>query len=605
MQTDRFDETIRQKLDSIQPAYHETAWQTLQRTLIQHGIASTGTAVGGILSILTGLTIAGLLGTTIYLYQSNQELHHQVESLAQTVTRLANQPQPWAQPSRIDTVYVLQPETTTLPSKTEPGASATQFDGVLSTENVLEQPQSKPTWPIVTQSANRPQPTDQPNESTRNPTNTGPSLTVPQVRLLAKQAKQVATQQSKPGLMPTERIAIKQPENESAAKTTIVDITEPVTAVGQTTAPANNRPPDPTTPEPASQPANTVLTKTGKITRPNRLSEPRLAATETKSDQTGTTALSGNSVRQASPFITRNSTATRQQNRLTRQRNQPANESVSLVSQPPVQPPSATISLIELANRPVQLQDMATSAGIDRRIRRLRYLFPFTGAPAPPVAAATSTPTAQPETRRVSLSPTVRLGLSGEADGLRIGGGLYVETRLNTHWTLGMGLNCITQSAGTYKTDEEFNESTRGDFRRDVGPGIDPRVIISNISLTRRIWQLPMSVGYRFPLKNGFALAPTVGLSVAIDVKEQLSFSFQRSPFEFGSTTVNAPLMPTGWFNNASLSVAAEKSWKHWTIQAIPFLSVPTQSSPNRFRGSPYQPNTTTGGLRLRLLYGF
>lgn len=273
--------------------------------------------------------------------------------------------------------------------------------------------------------------------------------------------------------------------------------------------------------------------------------------------------------------------------------------------QPPIAP-----SMTQLANRPLQLSSLETSAGIARRVRRLRYLFPSVSAPAVAAAPVTEASAAQPESKRVSTATTVRLGVSGETDGLRTGGGFYVETRIGTHWTLGVGLNRLSQSGGSYTTDEEFNESTRSDFRRDYlppgfDPKLDPKFGITNINVTRQSWQLPLSVGYRIPLNHGFALTPTVGLALALSAKEQVTFTFQRGPRDFGSGAINARVLPVSWYNNASLSLAAEKSWGHFTVQAMPFLSFPTETMPNRLISSPYRINATTGGVRLRLLYSF
>jgi hypothetical protein len=620
MNTDRFDETIRQKLDSIQPAYHETAWQKLQQTLIQHGIVSTGTVVGGWLSALTALTVAGLIGTTVYLYRSNVALQTQVGTLTRTVTRLDQQRRP-ALPTataRIDTVYLTQPtvgeavtgktsQQSARPADNAPGDGAGVRPGIGPLSQPVERltaaarPGADPTSAGRVQESVTPARPARPTEATTPATETDPDLPTEAT------PNTPVGNPAPTGTMPTRATRPAAPADVTrtnrvtphrAGQTTRPLATQPV---GRSAAPSgqSGRERDGT-----QDAVNEPVAGNGS----RRTTTDRAVVGESLSGglATNRTKMSRENTGRVRP----NQSASYRENPVGDLPDGPANgrkNRASTSSDQPGQPIEnqrfADLSLTDLTNRPLLLDPMETGSGIDRRVRRLRYLFPLLAAPATPAGNPTET-----ESRRVAVNPAVRLGVSGELDGIRTGGGVYLETRLGNHWTLGLGLNRLSQSGGSYLTDEQFNESTRRNFRRDYNPArdprFDPRFEINSIDISRQSWQLPLSVGYRLPLRNGFALTPTLGLSLTLSGREQVSFTYQRGPRDFGSGTILGPPPAPDWFNTASLSLGAEKSWGHWTIQVVPFIALPTTASPGR-PDSPDRVNATTGGIRLRLLYGF
>jgi len=111
MKTNRFNESIRRKLDGLEPTYREADWKRMQQSLHQHGVPSFWpSASQWLLPTVGALTIAGLLITTIWQYRTTQQLRQTVQTLIHTVKDLKENP-PVAQtapPARVDTVYILQ-----------------------------------------------------------------------------------------------------------------------------------------------------------------------------------------------------------------------------------------------------------------------------------------------------------------------------------------------------------------------------------------------------------------------------------------------------------------------------------------------------------------
>jgi hypothetical protein len=601
MKTDKFDETIRQKLDSIEPTYRETYWKTLRQTLRQHGVVSNWPLFGGSLPVggvlgIGAATVGGLLVLIYGQYRSNQNLSQSVAALSKTVARLEQTQNARPLPER-DTIYVTR-EVMGAPV----GSTPVDYSGSASANAPTNAPANAPVlvYPFGRGRSLAPAPTAPvTGQNTDNRRVAADEQTAQSTDLRVGEPANRIWPQS--GIRTQSRSAERVARGPARAQSPVAPL------------PADNPTNERNDRERAARPATepTPVTELTPTTEPARLPSERPA--ERLTDQRAIN-------------VTRR--ADRQRNRVTAKPyssglNQRANVNQKLDNQPmnqsaqrsvagsgvgvPVLLGRAIESVALLSNRPVQIETPDVQAGIDRRVRRLRYLFP---AITPSISVAGASEAAvQPASSRVSLRPAFRLGASGAIDNSRQSAGIYGEGLIGPHLVVGLGLEHVNWAERQFQTDDQFRQQTKRDFRDDYARNVDRRDPIVNIDQRSQSWQIPVSVGYRIGLGKGFWLTPTAGASLAISAEEQITFTYFREPNDprdpndpRGPRIPNMAALkrnpPTGWYNGWSLGLGLEKSGKRWTVQAMPYLSAPFGQSPNGF-------NTTAGGMRLRVLYGF
>lgn len=106
MKTDKFEESIRKKLEGIDPPYRESNWLTLRSFLRRNGMPSIGmTTTQWLTPMLSAASVAGLIVLSVWQYRVNQRLEETVQSLKDTVNLLQQAP-PVATAPKPDTVYI-------------------------------------------------------------------------------------------------------------------------------------------------------------------------------------------------------------------------------------------------------------------------------------------------------------------------------------------------------------------------------------------------------------------------------------------------------------------------------------------------------------------
>lgn len=109
MKTDKFEESIRQKLEGIDPPFRESNWVHFRSVLRRNGVPSIGgTVTQWLVPMMSAASVAGLLVLAVWQYRTNQQLEQSVRSLKDSVTILQQLPQevPVATAPRVDTVYI-------------------------------------------------------------------------------------------------------------------------------------------------------------------------------------------------------------------------------------------------------------------------------------------------------------------------------------------------------------------------------------------------------------------------------------------------------------------------------------------------------------------
>ncbi|WP_234734697.1 hypothetical protein [Tellurirhabdus bombi] len=496
MKTDKFSDSIRRKLESLQPTYRDQDWARMEKYMQQHaggGGMPSGTSISRWLVPTAGvMTMMALVATVFWQHGSNQELQQKVQTLSQKVTQLQQTTDQVA--SRVDTVYITQyiaeKSTQKEAISAANGSSAQPQERLAASENKENRsPIKKPTTE---------------NGYEINATTTKNELEIKPAGQWADRSKMRETAFSK-----------DQKVSESADHQAKINLKGPDQLAG-------------------GQAGRTELPTKIESTSGNGGSNDRWAATQ-KNFQLNTLA------------------------------------------------PRAAM----------RLDSAYFTEQFERRVRRIRVasLMPKTAVALSGLAPAIEEP--QPLIR-------FRLGAGGELGLQQWGLGLYGEAIIGNHLTLGVGLNRQTKSEEQFMTDNQFDEKTRLNFRKKYANGLGPQHEILNIERSNKIWQLPVSLGYRIAVTDQLAIVPTVGANIGLQVKEQVDFMYRRDPRDprgflpVDLKRVCPPELHSGWF----LALAVEKQWDHWAVQGSPYISRAWQTDPNGMKSNSI-------GARMRVLYQF
>lgn len=554
MKPDDFDDSIRRKLDGIEPPFREKDWTQMQQVMRQHGMITPWSAAPSWLMPAAGVvSVAALLTTTVWLGQTNQQLRQDVHQLKQTVTQLKQVP-PAVAP-RTDTVYV----TRLVPTPTD----------IQTNRQAIE-----PNFSV-------PQPT---------PTRDNAVAIQPQVDTLSHQPdRDPSADRSTVAGAPSDRIGA--PANR---------INQPITSTGESarSRQAPERPAGGTAPADASgnRVTRTVGTRRDRTqTNANRSAPERpmvgserveTVASSGTSGQTGRAASSDNRAVTPSGRVRPNPT-----------RSRPTGSDATGAPDGPTET-AAPVAIERIAAKPMRLDSTYVEEGISRAVRRLRRLYPAKALPVLPVS-----PTTAPEaTAVVTPNDHFRLGVTAELGLKQWSLGIYGDVLLGRHFLVGLGLERVSISGGEFSSDIIFEKRIRRSFRGYYAPGIDNRHLVLNISRRSVTWQVPVTLGYRIPVGTGIALTPAVGVSTSLSAYERVAFAYadpnRKGPFELQEVQLPTVRRPVNWYHSWSASVGVEKRWGPLTVQASPYLVGP-------FTNSPLGLNGTSGGLRLRTLYSF
>lgn len=562
MKTDKFDDAIRQKLESIELPFRERDWAQMQSYMHRHGYPSPWSgAAQWFAPMAAAAAITGLIVATVWQYHTNQTLKQSVQKLNQTVARLeTTQATLIKQHHHTDTVYVLNSTKTTVPFEVAQPVgdqqATDQFKG-----HVVDDHEPKSTrlqaataqQPVVGESTARLMARQNPSTESlpASPVQTKALSSLPQP--LGSELT-VVTPANRSRKKPSKGV-VPDPATESLASSNGLATTTNPLASEKVTSERTDRPASPR----ESPVTNAVADKYRTNMQP--LGQQRVAMTNaTGSAGTGR----GGGVVGAGDQPTDDAGAARQ-----------------------------IISIPMLTNRPPVFDSSYYVESMARRQRRIRSLLPATVVL--PTAATAPTEIAS---SRAAGSVKVRLGVSAGFGGDQQSKGGYGEVVFDNHWSVGIGLNKLHIQGGKFNNEEQFEKLTHTDFRRLYAPIVDPKNEIININQQFTVWQIPLNLSYRGLLGKGFAIIPAIGMDISISAQENTTFTYWRGVREIPNVSDRFNPYPRGWFNTYTFALGAEKSWKHVVLQAGPVLSAPTLALPNPL-------NPTSLNFRARLLYQF
>ncbi|MBD2756050.1 hypothetical protein [Spirosoma validum] len=267
---------------------------------------------------------------------------------------------------------------------------------------------------------------------------------------------------------------------------------------------------------------------------------------------------------------------------------------------------SATYETI--ASLPLSTEGINWGAALAQRAKRMRPAR-TTVVNAEPAQTQAQTPASQPVQQ---VATRFRAGVGGEVTSRLWSAGVFTEVLLGRHWTLGVGLSQAT-FLNRFITEEDFNDRTERDFRKEFARPNDAWRDILNIDTRQIRLQIPVSLGYRIPINQSLTFLPTAGMYLNLTNSENITYYCRdilklplKPQVQRGFDEINTTRsQPVALVSNFALTTGIEWQRSHWVVQASPVLNIPIQSNQQLKQPDLNWQKNTTVGLRARLLYQF
>lgn len=538
MKPDKFDESIRRKLEGIQPSFQEDDWAKFTAYQAAHAPSSFSFIKHygrTLMYSAASVAAAVMVFANVYQYRQNKQLDQQLSQLKTTLAQKNDAPIRVSH--RVDTVYI------------------TKYINVESSQN-NQYDESVPSLNDVS-----------PNEVLSNNTqDVGESL-----RNVGKIIRQNPDQRISEVFekQPSETENTSPKEAEKSEEEIVPN--QENTILKKSVAPKNKR--NLTTKEMLSKSTNPSSRSTIQNSNSGSVSF---------KNNTGVFRKQKELVSSASNDLVANNTGV-----VTEAENTTAESTFDIM---PLEHNSNLVELdgIEPAEAKVQ-----------------RYAY---AAVTAATAAAPSTTTTESKTISPKLPP-----ISFKNMKFRIGTGLNIGDKFTAYsfntslllgrfWSLDLGLSQAKITGPQFYTEDIFKAKTQQNFdswHKDKGavkpPFALPQVfdIKTNVSLLR----MPISLTYRWPIKDGFALLMSGGTNLNLSANQKYSYYTRERNGELEEKEGNFDIKPS-LSNDVVLAAGVEKQWRSLVLQAetyaAPYLQKPTYLTENR-----------NIGIRVKVLYQF
>ena len=221
------------------------------------------------------------------------------------------------------------------------------------------------------------------------------------------------------------------------------------------------------------------------------------------------------------------------------------------------------------------------------------------------LVAAKADPAKQAAKRGFHLTlPHVSVAKSSLFAGVGAGGGnehlsgsVLGEWRINPRWSVQAGLTYSWLFREGYDDDERFETRTQQDFRSLYAPNVPRTDEIHDITQTYRLFQLPLTVAYHYPLGRNWSLRFGLGTALDLNVLNRIGFDYRENS-RMSLQGLYEATEPTHLLNNLTFSSGIERQWKGWLFRASPFISP-------QLRPVSYKPDNLYWGGQLQVLRRF
>jgi hypothetical protein len=223
-------------------------------------------------------------------------------------------------------------------------------------------------------------------------------------------------------------------------------------------------------------------------------------------------------------------------------------------------------------------------------------------------AAASSTTTTESKTTAPKLPPISLKNMK-----FRVGTGLNIGDKFTAYsantslllgkfWSLDVGLSQAKITGPQFYTEDIFKAKTQKDFdswnknKGTVKPPLAPPQIL-DIKTSVSLLRMPVSLTYRWPVKDGFTLLMSGGTNLNLSANQKYSYFTRERNGELEEEEGNFDITPS-LSNDVVLAAGVEKQWRNLVLQAetyaAPYLQKPTYLTENR-----------NIGIRVKVLYQF
>ncbi|AUD00695.1 hypothetical protein [Spirosoma pollinicola] len=558
MKTDRFSDIIRRKLESIRPEFSEKDWTRMQSSL-QTGLPQPATPPsghpfsGGIWSAKPWLMAAATVSAVVLVGYSFWQ-HQEINQLRQTMGQLHKQPTHQTAPK-------------------QPALAAPGTDTPTVTQAEEKQPQASRE--------------ELPTTSDTKVAQRGQRDTVYITRYIAVPSKSHV-------VPPENERSVDRLESPTEQRYVTNNRTPKATAQPNQSDNSTSIPKTDTYGEPSTSP-NTTIRKNNTDNSSIPLTEATNQSTRAqrpKGDYAGSRSIK-NRIRSTAGSVDK-SVYTDETSVV--RTPQPQQESTIPIAPAEPQESATSASYEFVTSLPLSTQSTNWNGMLAQQAKRMR--------PARTTVVSGVEQTKAPESQPVvHVATNFRAGIGGEVSTKVVSAGVFTELLLGKHWAVSAGLSQAVYTS-KFTNDYDFDEHMRRNFRKEFARGIEPYRQILNIDTRTTRIQVPITIGYRFPLTSSLTLTPNVGTYLNLSSKENASFYCQglipqRGYEELKSDNVRSVEL----INSLALGAGLEWQKGHWVVQGTPVLTMPIEA--NEFQPDPSWQKSTTVGLRARVLFQF
>ncbi|AYQ33842.1 hypothetical protein [Runella sp. SP2] len=545
MKPDKFDEAIRQKLEGIQPSFQEDDWSKFAAYQAAHTSQPFFQRFSARTAWYTAASVAAamMVFANVYQYRTNKKLDHEVVELKATIAKQKDAPVRVT--TRVDTVYITKYIEVKSSKLNTYDSSVPSLNDESPDETIGQEPtvaeRLKNVGKIIRQS---------PNERISNAFERTPK----QVDAVSDVSDEVESDViNKKGI---EKEDVLQRENGVEPK------------------------PDLNSPRPSRKSeANANRGNRSQITSRESVSSKNSALVSQQSTRKNS---SNTDTYQTSKVLSGESNEIRPESALSESE-------------------SGAIALLEPHT---EIEELAGIPPAEAKVKR--YAYTKLSNPSNPAtstsAATTAASAAAPPPPSISFkNMKFRMGA-----GLNISNGSTTYTAntsllLGKFWSINVGVARAFIVGPQYFTEDIFKEKTKSDFKDwnkkgSIQPPMAPPQAF-NISTSATLWQLPVSLTYRWPMNDGFAFLLSGGTNFNLSACQSFSFYTRERNGELTQKRGDFVLKPT-LSNDLIAAAGVEKQWRHLVVQAetyiAPYLQKPSYLTENR-----------NLGIRFKVMYQF
>ncbi|SEI54044.1 hypothetical protein SAMN04487995_1244 [Dyadobacter koreensis] len=225
-----------------------------------------------------------------------------------------------------------------------------------------------------------------------------------------------------------------------------------------------------------------------------------------------------------------------------------------------------------------------------------------------PVSEKNNTSAKKAETTipKLNLKVPYRFGFAQQWEGKNQVRTAVAEVIVAKHFSISTGFSWLKIKPKGFYSEKSYREKTKKNFRDDYKPHLMPFEGIENINIKPSVMQIPLTVAYRNDLKNDFAFFVGAGTNFTVSQKQDVEFDCYRDFFNPTNPKPNiirairsekvTEKMNLNLVNSLNFSAGIEKSWHPVVLQAEAYLY--TYFSPLSPQASKSGP-----GLKIKVLY--